>query len=96
VVSDIVFSLIAASYRRVSLRETRLRRAAGFFTVFLLRCGKSHCRLRASLVSFAQIIDEPGKTIRARARFGILFLHLVGPAVHIPATSKWIDDAFQD
>jgi hypothetical protein len=63
--------LIAASYRRVSLRETRLRRAAGFFTVFLLRCGKSHCRLRASLVSFAQIIDEPGKRIRARVGFRI-------------------------
>ncbi|WP_160004235.1 hypothetical protein [Rhizobium sp. 18055] len=43
----------------------------GFATGFLLRCGRSGCACSASPVSFAQIIDKPGKTIRGWTAFGI-------------------------
>ncbi|QWW69425.1 hypothetical protein [Rhizobium sp. WYJ-E13] len=45
---------------------------------------------------FSQIIDQPGKRIRDRLAFGILFLHSPVRRMHIRATSKWIENASQD
>jgi hypothetical protein len=71
VVSDMVFSLVSTLYRCNSRGKRGFHRKVAFATGFLLRCGRSWCALGASPVSFAQILDKPGKTIRARAGIGI-------------------------
>jgi hypothetical protein len=45
--------------------------APEFVTGFVPRCSVIHRATRAASVSFAQIIDMPGKTIRGRSGFGI-------------------------
>ncbi|MFK0330862.1 hypothetical protein ACIQUB_07040 [Rhizobium sp. NPDC090275] len=45
--------------------------APEFVTGFVPHCSAIHCAACAASVSFAQIIDMPGKTIRGRTGFGI-------------------------
>jgi hypothetical protein len=71
VVSDMVFSLLPHLIAGAARGKRGFSALPEFVTGFVPHCSAIHYATRATSVSFAQIIDMPGKTIRGCVRFGI-------------------------